>query len=140
MPGMDRRGYNNSISRFLRMKGKSRLGVQNEITDYFLGLEFPKIAFLESKRMETDYGEWSEIYILTQTGKVESPEYFMYITSQINTIMEALKGFGVQDCGIQEFECDNSTYNILIYILIDGKEKESCRRTEYEEEFGDLYY
>ena len=44
------------------MKGKSRLGVKNEITEYFLSLEFPTITFLESKRMETDYGEWDELY------------------------------------------------------------------------------
>ena len=128
---MDLRVCNNSISRFLRMKGKSRLGVKNEITEYFLSLEFPNITFLESKRMETDYGEWDELYILMQTKKVETPDYFGYIFYQIQTVMKALKDFGVSDCGIQEFECGDNTYNILIYVLNNGKDKKDNEEEDY---------
>lgn len=116
------------------MKGKSRLGVQNEITDYFLSLEFPQITFLESKRMETMYGEWEEIYILMQTKKVETPGYFRYITFQLDFIMKALRKFGVSDCGIQEFDCGDNTYNILIYVLNNGKDK----KDNEEEDYGTL--
>ena len=115
---MDLRVCNNSISRFLRMKGKSRLGVKNEITEYFLSLEFPNITFLESKRMETDYGEWDELYILMQTKKIETPDYFGYIFYQIQTVMKALKGFGVSD-------------NILIYVLNNGKDKKDNEEEDY---------
>ena len=128
---MDLRVCNNSISRFLRMKGKSRLGIKNEITEYFLSLEFPTITFLESKRMETDYGEWDELYILMQTKKVETPDYFGYIFYQIQTVMKALKSFGVSDCGIQEFECGGNTYNILIYVLNNGKDKKDNEEEDY---------
>ena len=116
------------------MKGKSRLGVQNEITDYFLSLEFPQITFLESKRMETEYGEWEEIYILMQIKKVETPGYFRYITFQIDFIMKSLRNFGVSDCGIQEFDCEDNTYNILIYVLNNGKDK----KDNEEEDYGTL--
>lgn len=128
---MDLRVCNNSISRFLRMKGKSRLGVKNEITEYFLSLEFPNITFLESKRMETDYGEWEELYILIQPRKIETPEYFSYIFMQVKLIMKALRHFGVRDCGIQEFECGDNTYNILIYVLNNGKDKENSKEEDY---------
>jgi hypothetical protein len=107
------------------MKGRSRLGVKNKITEYFLTLEFPQITFLESKRMETDYGEWEELYILIQPRKIETPEYFSYIFMQVKLIMKALKDFGVRECGIQEFECGDNTYNILIYVLNNGKDKEN---------------
>ena len=128
---MDLRVCNNSIGRFLRMKGKSRLEVENELTQYLLSLEFPKITFLESKRVETDYGEWEEIYILTRTKKIEAPEYFRYITFQIDLIMKTLKKFGVKDCGIQEFDCSDNTYNILIYVLNNGKDKKDNEEEDY---------
>ena len=137
---MDQRVCNNSIRRFLGMKGKSRLGIKNNLTEHLLELKFPEITFIESKRVETDYGEWNEVYLLTRVKKVETPEYFRYITFQVDLIMRTLKQFGIKDCGIQEFQCDDNTYNILIYILSDGKEKESCRKSEFEEIFGELYY
>lgn len=113
------------------MKGRSRLGVKNEMTEYLLSLDFPQITFLESKRMETDYGEWEEVYILMQTKKVETPGYFRYITLQIDLIMKILRKFGVSDCGIQEFECGDNTYNILIYVLNNGKDKENSKEEDY---------
>ena len=87
---MDLQVCNNSISRFLGMKGKSRLEIKNEITEYFLNLDFPEITFLESKRVETDYGEWEEIYILTQMTKIDSPEFIKFITFQFYTIYKAI--------------------------------------------------
>ena len=134
---MDLRACNNSIQRFLRMKGRSRLGVKNEMTEYLLSLDFPTITFLESKRMETDYGEWEEVYILMQTKKVETPGYFRYITLQIDLIMKILRKFGVSDCGIQEFECGDNTYNILIYVLNNGKDKENKEEDWTGGEFND---
>ena len=81
--------------------------------------------------METDYGEWDELYILMQTKKVETPDYFGYIFYQIQTVMKALKNFGVSDCGIQEFECGGNTYNILIYVLNNGKDKKDNEEEDY---------
>ena len=130
---MDRLGYNNSISRFLRMKGRSRLGVENDLTEKLLEQGFPEITFLETKHMETEYGEWDEFYILTQVKKIETPEYFRYITFQIDLIMKTLRRFGVKDCGIQEFDSSDNKYNILIYVLTNGREKETCKENEYEE-------
>lgn len=129
---MDLRGCNNSIGRFLRMKGRSRLEVENEITEYFLALEFPIITFLESKRVETEYGEWEEIYILTQIEKEEAPDSLLSLNKQVGTIMKALKKLGVKECGIQELDCSDSIYNVLIYVLNNGKnKKENINCEEY---------
>lgn len=108
------------------MKGRSRLAVRNELTDYLLELE--DISFLESKKMETEYGEWEEYYLLIQQEKVEAPEYFGYLFFKVNQIMKVLRSFGVQDCGIQEFECLRDTYNILIYVIKNGRDKEQGDR------------
>ena len=116
------------------MKGRSRLGVKNEITEFLLTLP---ITFLESKRVETEYGEWEEIYILMQQRKIETPEYFNYIFMQVELVMKALRDFGVRDCGIQEFECGDNTYNILIYVLNNGKDKENKEEDYTSGEYDD---
>ena len=110
---MDRRVYNNTIQRLKTMKGRSRLEVKNELTESLLDLEFPKVSFLESHLLDTPYGHWEIITILTDNG--------------------------ILDSGIQEFECDDYTYNILIYAINNGEETEKCKETEYEELFGECY-
>lgn len=124
---------NNSIDRFKLMKGRSRLEIKDDLTESLLNLEFPKVLFLESRKKETDYGIWKEYYILVDLKKIESPEYFKYLFFQINKIFSLLRKYNIDSSGIQELECSNNSYELLIYIIRDGKEK--CNRTEYEEIF-----
>jgi hypothetical protein len=136
---MDRRVYNNTIQRLKTMKGRSRLEVKNELTESLLNLEFPKVSFLESHLLDTPYGHWEEYYIFVRLHKVEAPEYMKYLMFQIDKIITILTDNGILDSGIQEFECDDYTYNILIYAINNGEETEKCKETEYEELFGECY-
>ena len=129
------RAFNNSIGRFKSMRGKSRLEVRDDLTESLLSLDFPKVSFLESRLHDTEYGTWKEYYVLFNLRKIESPEYFKYLFFQINQVFSLLRGYKIDSSGIQELECSNNGYELLIYIIKDGKEK--CNRTEYEEIFGE---
>jgi hypothetical protein len=117
------------------MRGKSRLEVRDDLTESLLNLDFPKVLFLESRLKETEYGVWKEYYVLFDLKKIESPEYFKYLFFQINQVFSLIRGYKVDSSGIQELECSNNNYELLIYIIRDGKEK--CNRTEFEEIFGE---
>ena len=121
------------------MKGRSRLGIKNELTETLL--EIPDIAFLEARSRETDFGTWEEYYALFSLRKIEDPEFLSYITFRMKSIFNIIVKFGVDNSGIQEFECSDCNYNLLIYIIKNGKEKECCREFEYYNElFGKIAY
>jgi len=125
---------NNSIRRFKSMRGKSRLAIKNELTEALL--DFPKISFLESQLHETDFGRWEEYYALFSFKKIEDPKYLSYLLYQFNQIFKILKKFEIKDSGIQEIECDSYSYNLLIYIINNGEERESSNKwSEFEELF-----
>ncbi|MBP3732197.1 MAG: hypothetical protein J6I84_03015 [Bacilli bacterium] len=127
---MVRQGYNNRIRRFKGMKGLSRLAVKDRITESILSHNSGtlKLKFLESQRKETEMGEWNEYYILlTYPGISETSEYLRYLMKDLDKYLVFLGTLGTDNIGLQELECDNGNYDILIYIISNGTDKEKYR-------------
>ena len=131
------RVFSNSIERLLRMKGISRLEVKDDITEAILNnpIPYPELRFLESKVCSTDSGEWNEYYILLEFGTDETPEHLKYMMLRFSQYMTFLYSLGVEKCGIQEMDCTRGSYNILIYVINNGKDKEKCDKDLWEFEF-----
>lgn len=109
------------INRLLRMKGLTRLEVNNEITDSILNnQERPgiRLKFIEGRIKQ----DWIEYNVLYEALKLDSsPQYLSKMLENLSSILRDYQGFkGVDTCGIQEVCCSNpSYYYFLIYIITD---------------------
>lgn len=131
---MDTPDYN-SVRRLLGMKGLKRLEVSNSLTDKILGYNYSdqtpgiRLKFLETRSKDLDNGGWTNYNILFEADKYnDTPEYLSHIFSSISRIVSTWEDeTGLIDVvGIQEVDTEEAEfYYILLYILGDGKDKES---------------
>ena len=120
------------IAELLRMKGRSRLAVKNNITQSLMSLDpelIPgiRLKFLESKNYNEENGNWVNIYALIEIDKfAETAEYLSYAMKSLGKIIKTCSSYeNIDSIGIQEMECGlPKYYYVLIYILSDGETKE----------------
>ena len=122
----------NNIERLLRMKGKRRLGVKGVVADTIQSIPWDKfpgadLKFIESRAVDTEYGQWEEFNLLIEIKKViESPRWLSHVFNILDVIGQSLKDLNVDRMGIQQVECGlPGYYYVLIYIIDNGREKEN---------------
>lgn len=124
---MDQR-VESKIKEYLGMKGKKRLGVEDEITQNLLSRDiYPgiRLEFIESKK----YNTWNEYNVLYKLNKIDSLSEFCYILSQFCSLLRnKLKDFPIK-IGISDISTEEGNYYILIYVL---------REFEYKEEISEI--
>lgn len=137
---MDTPDYN-SVRRFLGMKGVKRLEIINSLTDKILNYNYAeetpgiRLKFLETRKKESEGGEWVNYNILLEADKYnDTPEYLKHILSSVSKIVgtweEETKLIDV--VGLQEVDSSEAEfYYILLYILGDGKDKEENSEEKY---------
>lgn len=124
----DNRG---KISQYLKMKGSTRLEVKEvPLVNRILEFDYDKypginLRFLETKKKSLEFGDWIEFNILFEANKhEESVDYLSYLFKSISKIISSWSDISNIDVvGIQEVECAEPNYYILIYILSNGKDK-----------------
>ena len=120
------------IADLLRMKGRSRLAVKNNITQSLMNLDpelIPgvRLKFLESINCNEACGNWANIYALIEIDKFqETAEYISYAMKGLGKLIKTCSiHTNIDSLGIQEVECGlPKYYYVLIYILSNGETKE----------------
>lgn len=120
------------------MRGKKRLGVKNLITERILERSYDSrntgvdLRFLESRKLETDYGSWEEYSVLYEIKKeMECPFYLSQSLEHLSEFLCEIGRLNVESVGIQEIECGLSDYYyVLIYIINNGIEKDKSENNE----------
>jgi len=116
--------HNNSIDRLKHLKGRYRLGIDNEISKRILEYDTKgfRIRFLETKIINSS---WEEYYILFEFEKYNSSlQYLSYIFKEISKFLQNFQDFNLES-GIQEVDCGGSNYYILIYLINYEQEKQN---------------
>ena len=136
------------IAELLRMKGRSRLAVKNNITQSLMNLDPEltpgvRLKFLESTHYDEDNGSWTNIYALIEIDKFqETADYLSYALKGLGKLIKTCSIYTeIDSMGIQEMECGlPKYYYVLIYILSNGETKEikeDCFRDGGAEELRD---
>lgn len=108
------------IRRLLRMRGNTRLAVEDEITDKIL--ENKNIIFLESVNKSGECGSWIEYNALYSFPKVEeSPRCMSIFMERLSEFSKTLEEFNGISMGIEEIDTDEAEfYYVLFYIIKDA--------------------
>lgn len=131
------------IGELLKLKGKVRLSVKNELTLALMNLD-PEFApgvrfkFLEVKKKDEEMGSWIEYNLLLEIDKYQdSVEYLSYMFKNLGKVIKSYSNLEIESIGLSEVECSlPNYYYVLIYILSNGKDKEFKIEEDYFESGG----
>jgi hypothetical protein len=125
---MDTQGISShNISRLLSMKGRKRLQVKDDFTEFLLEYDYNKglrgtgdLVFLQSRDVKGDLDHWTEYDILIGIKKIEEcPRYLSFVMFQLYEFLcDDLSGHGLKGFGIQEVECSLDDYYYILFYAI----------------------
>ena len=117
---MDQAGCH-SIRRFLDTEKRKYGSLENQVTRKIM--KYQRTISLEAIVRETDYSVWEEYYVLLEFDKYsDSPKYLSNIFWEISKFL--LEFPEIDSSGIQEIECSENNYYILIYFIYERQEKQ----------------
>ncbi len=131
------------IEELLKLKGKARLSIKNELTLALMNLD-PEFApgvrfkFLEVNKKDEEMGSWVEYNLLLEIDKYQdSAEYLSFMFKNLGKLINSYSHLSIEAIGISEFDCSRPCYYyVLVYILSDGKDKEIKTTENYFESGG----